>query len=354
MPFQRLTHLPAELGGHVPSAPARAVSGIARPVGPGQPFRALPASGAATPLPMRSALPTGVRDVTPGRVVAQPLSGCRGRQRDLPAGVLDTTPGGTSGCSRGSDNVGCGCGGGCAGCGRKPSGQFPFPSGELRFVDGPRCPASWNSGHRTVGIDTVCVAAATRDAHRAAGDFPAHCDGSESGQDNRDEWTEDWKAEFHSVLAECHGADDPAVEAALLQSICSTGWVDTVTCPGADGPVTYPFTHCGGGERVPSSVTVPFCEPPPLPRWSGPGPQRPRSGPPPGSPRPAVPYPVPSGPSGPVPIPRPAPFDVPDPEPEPPRIRCAYPECIGTDCRACCNFMGGGSLCVADCCGGYR
>ena len=66
MPFQRLTHLPAELGGHVPSATTR------------------------------SAQPPGVRDVTP--------------RAALPPGVIDVTP--RSGrCDRCGHNSSCGCSG---------------------------------------------------------------------------------------------------------------------------------------------------------------------------------------------------------------------------------------------------
>ncbi|MBZ0119208.1 MAG: hypothetical protein K8H88_19595 [Sandaracinaceae bacterium] len=39
-----------------------------------------------------------------------------------------------------------------------------------------------------------------------------------------------------------------------------------------------------------------------------------------------------------------------------PRASCAFPECIGTNCRSCCQFMdpANAGMCIADCCGGYR
>jgi len=108
MPFQRLTHLPAELGGHVPSATTRAVSGIARPVAAGQPFRAMPAEtagqgagGCAGGCGCGAAcagrgLPPGVIEGTPGGVVAAPAVPYGFRlipAAPLPDGVRDVTPG---------------------------------------------------------------------------------------------------------------------------------------------------------------------------------------------------------------------------------------------------------------------
>jgi len=80
MPFQRLTHLPAELGGHVPSATTRAVSGIARPVGVVD----------VTP----AGLPHGVRDVTPGARRAGCGGECGRKVPPTAVAIDDPGPGG--------------------------------------------------------------------------------------------------------------------------------------------------------------------------------------------------------------------------------------------------------------------
>ena len=83
MPLRRLSHLPVL---DAPQ-PVRAIATAARPISVG-------GAGPAAPLPMRSALPAGVRDVTPGRLGGGATGTYRGPMvNGLPAGVRDVTPG---------------------------------------------------------------------------------------------------------------------------------------------------------------------------------------------------------------------------------------------------------------------
>ena len=116
MTVRELSHLPV-FGGGGQAAPARAVTTAARPV-------SIVGGGPAAPLPMQSALPAGVRDVTPGRFGGGATGMYRGGMvNGLPAGVRDVTPGGggpgpSSGCGgcSGAREGACACGGKCNGC----------------------------------------------------------------------------------------------------------------------------------------------------------------------------------------------------------------------------------------------